>query len=114
MRSATQRLKVPNFSPSWSAGSNMIMIHDGSFEHRQAEDAKVPAGYGDHFKSYGRRGARTFLSAERCSRAGSPNTYVLAGSFLRARSDRFAYFVDPGIASGRVEWALPLALRRCG
>jgi len=91
---------------------HIVLIHDESnFDIRSAPNIKVPAGYGQHFRSFdGRR--RHFV----VEGAGGPSWYteynVLAG--LSARSfGRFSYFVTR-IAAGRVERGLPLALRRCG
>jgi phosphoglycerol transferase MdoB-like AlkP superfamily enzyme len=91
---------------------HIILVHDeSSFDIRVAPGVKVPAGYGNHFKSFdGRR--RHFIAEG----AGGPSWYteynVLAG--LSARSfGRFAYYVTQ-IAAGRVERGLPTALRRCG
>ena len=111
---ATARLNVPPVDSCRPAGRrpNIIMIHDeSSFDIRQAEGIKVPAGYGSHFNSYDGK-ARKFLAES----SGGPSWFteynVLAG--LSSRSfGRFSYFVTR-IASGRVERGLPLALRRCG
>src|ERR1700748_2953709 len=111
---ATGRLKVPLLDSCHPAGRrpNIIMIHDeSSFDIRQANGVKVPAGYGSHFKSFDGV-ERTFLAEGN----GGPSWYteynVLAG--LSSRSfGRFAYFITR-IAAGRVERGLPLSLRRCG
>ena len=111
---ATERLKVPLVDSCHPAGRrpNIIMIHDkSSFDIRQAEGIKVPAGYGDHFKSYDGV-ERKFLAESNGGPSWFTEYNVLAG--LSSRSfGRFAYFVTR-IASGRVERGLPLALRRCG
>jgi hypothetical protein len=94
------------------ARPNIIMIHDeSSFDIRAAGGVKVPAGYGEHFKSFDGK-ARRFLAESN----GGPSWYteynVLAG--LSSRSfGRFSYFVTR-LASGHVERGLPLSLRRCG
>src|SRR3979490_1292221 len=52
---AAERLKVPLLDSCHPAGRrpNIIMIHDeSSFDIREAEGIKVPAGYGSHFKSF--------------------------------------------------------------
>jgi hypothetical protein len=111
---AGQRLNVPLLDACHPVGRrpNIIMIHDeSSFDIRAADGVKVPAGYGNHFKSFDGT-ARTFLAESN----GGPSWYteynVLAG--LSSRSfGKFSYFVTR-IASGRVERGLPLALRRCG
>jgi phosphoglycerol transferase MdoB-like AlkP superfamily enzyme len=88
------------------------MIHDeSSFDIRQANGIKVPAGYGSHFKSFDGK-TRKFLAESNGGPSWFTEYNVLAG--LSSRSfGRFAYFVTR-IASGRVERGLPLALRRCG
>jgi hypothetical protein len=111
---ATARLKVPLVDACHPAGRrpNIIMIHDeSSFDIRQAAGVKVPAGYGDHFKSFDGK-ARTFLAESNGGASWFTEYNVLAG--LSSRSfGRFSYFVTR-IASGRVERGLPLALQRCG
>ena len=88
------------------------MIHDElSFDIRQANGVKVPAGYGSHFKSFDGR-ERKFMAESSGGASWMAEYNVLAG--LSSRSfGRFSYFVTR-IASGRVERGLPLALRRCG
>jgi hypothetical protein len=109
-----ERLKVPLVDSCRPAGRrpNIIMIHDeSSFDIRQAEGIKVPAGYGDHFKSFDGK-ARKFLAESNGGPSWFTEYNVLAG--LSSRSfGRFSYFVTR-IASGRVERGLPLALQRCG
>ena len=84
---------------------------NSSFDIRQAEGVKVPAGYGSHFKSFDGK-ERKFLAESNGGPSWFTEYNVLAG--LSSRSfGRFAYFVTR-IASGRVERGLPLALRRCG
>jgi phosphoglycerol transferase MdoB-like AlkP superfamily enzyme len=112
--SATSRLNVPLLDSCHPAGRrpNIVMIHDeSSFDIRAANGVKVPAGYGNQFKSFDGK-ERTFLAESN----GGPSWYteynVLAG--LSSRSfGRFSYFVTR-LASGHVERGLPLALRRCG
>jgi Sulfatase len=111
---SNERLKVPLVDSCAPAGRrpHIIMVHDeSSFDIRQADGVKVPAGYGSHFKSFD--GVERKFVAES---NGGPSWFteynVLAG--LSSRSfGRFSYFVTR-IASGRVERGLPLALRRCG
>src|SRR5438445_8492464 len=109
-----ERLKVPLLDSCHPAGRrpNIIMIHDeSSFDIRQADSIKVPAGYGSHFKSFDGR-ERKFMAESSGGASWMAEYNVLAG--LSSRSfGRFSYFVTR-IASGRVERGLPLALRRCG
>jgi hypothetical protein len=111
---ATERLKVPLLDSCHPAGRrpNIVMIHDeSSFDVREADGIKVPAGYGSHFKSFDGK-ERKFLAESNGGPSWFTEYNVLAG--LSSRSfGRFAYFVTR-IASGRVERGLPLALRRCG
>jgi hypothetical protein len=110
----SERLKVPLLDSCHPAGRrpNIIMIHDeSSFDIRQADGIKVPAGYGSHFKSFDGK-ERKFLAESNGGPSWFTEYNVLAG--LSSRSfGRFSYFVTR-IASGRVERGLPLALRRCG
>src|SRR3989440_4495051 len=110
----TERLKVPLLESCHPAGRrpHIIMIHDeSSFDIRQAQDIKLPAGYGSHFKSFDGK-ERKFLAESNGGPSWFTEYNVLAG--LSSRSfGRFSYFVTR-IASGRVERGLPLALRRCG
>jgi phosphoglycerol transferase MdoB-like AlkP superfamily enzyme len=109
-----ERLKVPLEDSCQVAGRrpHIIMIHDeSSFDIRQANGVKVPAGYGSHFQSFDGK-ARKFLAESSGGASWMAEYNVLAG--LSSRSfGRFSYFVTR-IASGRVERGLPLALRRCG
>ncbi len=111
---ATSNLKVPLLDSCSPVGRrpNIIMIHDeSSFDIRQADRVKVPAGYGSHFRSFDGV-ERKFLAESNGGPSWFTEYNVLAG--LSSRSfGRFAYFVTR-IASGRVERGLPLALRRCG
>src|SRR3981189_1883121 len=111
---AAEGLKVPLVDACHPTGRrpHIIMIHDeSSFDIRQADGIKVPAGYGSHFKSFDGK-ARKFLAESNGGRSWFTEYNVLAG--LSSRSfGRFSYFVTR-IASGRVERGLPLALRRCG
>ena len=59
---ATGHLKVPLLDSCHPAGRrpNIIMIHDeSSFDIRQADDVKVPAGYGSHFNPSTARSANS-------------------------------------------------------
>jgi hypothetical protein len=91
---------------------HIIMLHDeSSFDIRAVNGARVPEGYGEHFKSFDGK-QRTML----VEGAGGPSWFteynVLAG--LSARSfGRFQFYVTR-IAAGRVQRGLPRALRRCG
>ncbi len=63
---AAERLKVPLVDSCHPAGRrpHIIMIHDeSSFDIRQAQGIKVPAGYGSHFKSFDGK-ARTFTARD--------------------------------------------------
>jgi hypothetical protein len=110
----TERLKIPLLDSCHPAGRrpHIIMIHDeSSFDIREANGIKLPAGYGSYFKSYDGV-ARKFLAESNGGPSWFTEYNVLAG--LSSRSfGRFSYFVTR-IASGRVERGLPLALRRCG
>ncbi|MBR0751522.1 sulfatase-like hydrolase/transferase [Bradyrhizobium jicamae] len=112
--SLNERLKVPLVDECHPAGRrpNIIMVHDeSSFDIRAADGVKVPAGYGNQFKSYDGV-ERKFLAESNGGPSWFTEYNVLAG--LSSRSfGRFSYFVTR-IASGRVERGLPLALRRCG
>lgn len=91
---------------------HIIVVHDeSSFDARALPGIKLPAGYGQHFRSFDGKERRLLVEG-----AGGPSWYtefnVFAG--LSARSfGRFAYFVTR-IAAGRVKRGLPNALRRCG
>jgi hypothetical protein len=110
----TGHLNVPLVDSCHPAGRrpNIIMIHDeSSFDIREADGVKVPAGYGSHFTSFDGK-ERKFIAESNGGPSWFTEYNVLAG--LSSRSfGRFAYFVTR-IASGRVERGLPLALRRCG
>src|SRR5450755_2095810 len=112
---ASRRFRISSITVSWNPmrwPPNIVMIHDeSSFDIRQANGIKVPAGYGSHFKSYDGK-ERKFLTESNGGPSWFTEYNVLAG--LSSRSfGRFSYFVTR-IASGRVERGLPLALRRCG
>ncbi|CAN7413210.1 sulfatase-like hydrolase/transferase [Bradyrhizobium sp. LjRoot220] len=111
---AAGRLKVPLVDSCAPAGRrpHIIMVHDeSSFDIRQAQGIKVPAGYGSHFDSFDGK-ARKFVAESSGGASWFTEYNVLAG--LSSRSfGRFSYFVTR-IAAGRVERGLPLALRRCG
>jgi Sulfatase len=111
---AADRLVIPREEACNPAGRrpHIVMIHDeSSFDIRSAPDIKVPANYGDHFRSFDGKSRKFLVEGN-----GGPSWFteynVLAG--LSSRSyGRFSYFVTR-IASGRVERGLPMALRRCG
>ncbi|MBR1152389.1 sulfatase-like hydrolase/transferase [Bradyrhizobium sp. JYMT SZCCT0428] len=111
---AAGRLKLPLVDSCAPAGRrpHIIMVHDeSSFDIRQAQGVKVPAGYGSHFDSFDGK-ARKFVAESSGGASWFTEYNVLAG--LSSRSfGRFSYFVTR-IAAGRVERGLPLALRRCG
>jgi len=108
------RLVIPREETCHPAGRrpHIVMIHDeSSFDIRSAPGIKVPANYGDHFRSFDGKQRKFLVEGN-----GGPSWFteynVLAG--LSSRSfGRFSYFVTR-IASGRVERGLPMALRRCG
>ena len=112
--SASEPLKMPAVDSCTPAGRrpHIIMVHDeSSFDIRNAAGIKVPAGYGEHFKSFDGK-ARSFIAESNGGPSWFTEYNVLAG--LSSRSfGPFAYFVTR-LASGRVERGLPLALRRCG
>jgi len=91
---------------------HIILVHDeSSFDLRQVNGARVPPGYGPHFRSFDGK-ARKFL----VEGAGGPSWFteynVLSG--LSSRSyGRFQFFVTR-IAAGRVARGLPNSLKRCG
>lgn len=113
-RLVDDRLAIPREEACHPAGRrpHIVMIHDeSSFDIRSAPGIKVPANYGDHFRSFDGKQRRFLVEGN-----GGPSWFteynVLAG--LSSRSfGRFSYFVTK-IASGRVERGLPMALRRCG
>src|SRR5437868_1398400 len=109
-----EKLKMPLLDSCHVAGRrpHIIMVHDeSSWDIRQAQGVKVPAGYGSHFKSFDGK-ERKFLTESSGGASWLAEYNVLAG--LSSRSfGRFSYFVTR-IASGRVERGLPMALRRCG
>jgi hypothetical protein len=111
---AAERLNLPLLDSCHPAGRrpNIVMVHDeSSFDIRNIDGVKVPAGYGSHFDSFDGK-ARKFMAESNGGPSWFTEYNVLAG--LSSRSfGRFAYFVTR-IASGRVERGLPLALRRCG
>ena len=110
----SERLRLAGEETCRPAGQrpHIILLHDeSSFDLRYVDDARVPPGYGGHFKSFDGK-ERTIL----VEGAGGPSWYtefsVLAG--LSSRSfGRFQFFVTR-IAGGRVARGLPHALRRCG
>src|ERR1700675_3673913 len=83
---ARERLKVPLVDSCHPAGRrpNIVMIHDeSSFDIRQANGIKVPAGYGSHFKSYDGK-ERKFLAESNGGPSWFTEYNVLAG--LSSRS----------------------------
>ncbi|MEA2961500.1 MAG: hypothetical protein QOI46_1598, partial [Alphaproteobacteria bacterium] len=91
---------------------NIIMVLDeASFDASVLPGIKLPAGYGEHFRSFDGKTRSLFVEG-----SGGPTWYteynVLTG--LSARSyGRLSYYVTR-IAAGRVERGLPRALHRCG
>jgi len=90
---------------------NIIMVLDeASFDASVLPGIKLPAGYGEHFRSFDGKTRSLFVEG-----SGGPTWYteynVLTG--LSARSyGRLSYYVTR-IAAGRVERGLPRALHRC-
>jgi hypothetical protein len=111
---ATGRLKNIATDSCEPAGKrpHIILVHDeGSFDFRAVDGAKVPQGYGGHFRSFDGKARKMLVEG-----AGGPSWVteynVLSG--LSARSfGRFQFFVTR-IAAGRVERGLASSLRHCG
>src|SRR3979411_3210453 len=90
---AAERLKVPLLDSCHPTGRrpNIIMIHDeSSFDIRQAQGIKVPAGYGSHFKSFDGK-ARKFLAESNGGPSWFTEYNVLAGVSSRSFG-RFSFF----------------------
>jgi phosphoglycerol transferase MdoB-like AlkP superfamily enzyme len=89
----------------------IMLLDESSFDIRAAPGIKVPAGYGDLFKSIDGR-QRTFVAEA----TGGPTWYtefnVLSG--LSVRSFGKMKFYVTRIAAGRIARGLPMALRHCG
>src|SRR6267142_2871898 len=89
----------------------IMLLDESSFDIRAAPGIKVPAGYGDLFKSIDGR-QRTFVAEA----TGGPTWYtefnVLSG--LSVRSFGKMKFYVTRIAAGRIARGLPSALRHCG
>jgi hypothetical protein len=89
----------------------IMLLDESSFDIRAAPGIKVPAGYGDLFKSIDGR-QRTFVAEA----TGGPTWYtefnVLSG--LSVRSFGKMKFYVTRIAAGRIARGLPKALRDCG
>jgi hypothetical protein len=89
----------------------IMLLDESSFDIRSAPGIKVPAGYGDLFKSIDGR-QRTFVAEA----TGGPTWYtefnVLSG--LSVRSFGKMKFYVTRIAAGRIARGLPRALRHCG
>src|SRR4029077_20435325 len=78
---ASERLKVPLVDSCHPAGRrpNIIMIHDeSSFDIRQVNGLKVPAGSGSHFKSFDGK-TRQFLAESNGGPSWFTEYNVLAG-----------------------------------
>src|SRR4051812_46094786 len=109
---AAERLKVPLVDSCHPAGRrpNIIMIHDeSSFDIRQAEGIKVPAGYGSHFKSFDGK-QRKFLAESNGGPSWFTEYNVLAGRAARALL-KFSDVVTPLAPRPRAPGPAP-ALRR--
>jgi hypothetical protein len=89
----------------------IMLLDESSFDIRAAPGIKVPAGYGDLFKSVDGR-QRTFVAEA----TGGPTWYtefnVLSG--LSVRSFGKMKFYVTRIAAGKIARGLPSALRHCG
>jgi hypothetical protein len=89
----------------------IMLLDESSFDIRAAPGIKVPAGYGDLFRSIDGR-QRTFVAEA----TGGPTWYtefnVLSG--LSVRSFGKMKFYVTRIAAGRIARGLPRALRHCG
>src|SRR5712671_6270654 len=113
--------KSPGAAPMPMAGSGcaanarrphiIMLLDESSFDIRAAPGIKVPAGYGNSFKSIDGR-QRTFVAEA----TGGPTWYtefnVLSG--LSVRSFGKMKFYVTRIAAGRIVRGLPRALRHCG
>jgi hypothetical protein len=106
---------MPAASTGCAAGARrphiIMLLDESSFDIRAAPGIKVPAGYGDLFKSIDGR-QRTFVAEA----TGGPTWYtefnVLSG--LSVRSFGKMKFYVTRIAAGRIARGLPMALRHCG
>jgi hypothetical protein len=89
----------------------VMLLDESSFDIRAAPGIKVPARYGDLFKSIDGR-QRAFVAEA----TGGPTWYtefnVLSG--LSVRSFGKMKFYVTRIAAGRITRGLPMALRHCG
>ncbi len=89
----------------------IMLLDESSFDIRAVPGIKVPADYGDLFKSIDGR-QRTFVAEA----TGGPTWYtefnVLSG--LSVRSFGKMKFYVTRIAAGRIARGLPMALRDCG
>jgi hypothetical protein len=112
--SSVDRLRIPSedICQPGRPRPHIIMIHDeSSFDIRQAQGVRTPAGYGSHFVSYDGK-QRKFIAESNGGSSWLAEYNVLAG--LSSRSfGHFSYFVTR-IAAGRLERGLALSLRRCG
>jgi hypothetical protein len=91
---------------------HIILVHDeGSFDLLAVADAKVPQGYGGHFRSFDGKARKLLVEG-----AGGPSWFteynVLSGLSVRSYG-RFRFFVTR-IAAGRVQRGLASSLRHCG
>jgi phosphoglycerol transferase MdoB-like AlkP superfamily enzyme len=111
---AADRLKNTGSEACEPAGKrpHIILVHDeGSFDLRAIDGAKVPHGYGGHFRSFDGKARKMLVEG-----AGGPSWLteynVLSGLSSRSYGS-FQFFVTR-IAAGRVERGLASSLRRCG
>jgi hypothetical protein len=106
---------MPAASAGCAAGARqphiIMLLDESSFDIRAVPGIKVPAGYGDLFKSIDGRQRRFVAEA-----TGGPTWYtefnVLSG--LSVRSFGKMKFYVTRIAAGRIARGLPMALRHCG
>jgi hypothetical protein len=98
-------------APSARRPHIIMLLDESSFDIRAAPGIKVPAAYGDLFRSIDGR-QRTFVAEA----TGGPTWYtefnVLSG--LSVRSFGKMKFYVTRIAAGRIARGLPRALRHCG
>jgi hypothetical protein len=111
---SSDRLRVAADEPCHLSGKPpniILMLDEASFDASAVPGIKLPAGYGNHFRSFDGKTRSMLVEG-----SGGPTWYteynVLTG--LSARSyGRLSYYVTR-IAAGRVERGLPQALKRCG
>ncbi|MCC6947169.1 MAG: sulfatase-like hydrolase/transferase [Bradyrhizobiaceae bacterium] len=110
----TERLKLTadeTCKPPKRAPHIVMILDESSFDVRLVPGAKVPPGYGCHFRSLDGR-QRTFLAEG----AGGPTWFTEYNVLTGLSSRSYGRFADSltRFAAGRVERGLPQALARCG